>query len=183
MNINTVFASAFSMPHGVDPIDIKNLAPTWGSWKTWRDCHTDNVICHDLTKARELQKRAFHAVCNFYLPQKFYHPLGRPEKINFYQGDFLQEVQDLEDIVAMHLVSERSDIVLLFGFDLANPGQILDRMEKHVITNRLGLIRQAIASTPNTQWVLVDHDRDVDKAFLELSNLTCDSFQNVLQLL
>ena len=57
----------------VDPIvkseTIKDIGTTWGSWKTWRSWSTDNVLCADNAKAQELIKRAFHSVCNFYIPQ------------------------------------------------------------------------------------------------------------------
>lgn len=183
MNINTVIAAGFAVAPPLSVEILKNIGPTWGSWKTWGPCHTDNVICHDLFKARELLKRAIQAVCNFYLPEKFYHDLSRPTGVNFYQGDFLQDVHDLEDIIAMHLVADRSELVLLFGFDVANPGMIQDRLEKHRVTNRLGLLRQVLASNPDVQWVLVDHAKPPDAAFEALPNLTCDSLENVLQLL
>lgn len=183
MRINIVYAADFKITAPMTPGIIKNIAPTWGSWKTWHHCHTDNVICHDLGKARELLQRAIQAVCNFYLPEKFHQELSRPVGVQWYQGDFTQDLQDLEDIIAMHLVADRSDLVLLFGFDLANPGMIEDRFEKHRVTNRLGLLRHTIVANENTQWVLVNHTQPVDKAFEPIANLTCDNLENVLQLL
>jgi hypothetical protein len=183
MNINIIYAAEFDLPDHDLPDSIKNIAPTWGSWKTWHQCRTDNVICHDLGKARELQKRSFHTVCNLYLPQKFHQLLGRPVGINYYQGEFLLDTLDLEDVISMHLVSASSDLVLMFGFDISNPGVVMDRMQKHRMTNRLGLIRQCIAANPDVQWALIDHAQDPDSAFQNLPNLTRDSLQNVLTLL
>jgi hypothetical protein len=84
---------------------IKSVGPVWGSWQTWRGCNTDNVICHQQQKSRELLDRAFQAVCNFYVPRSLYEPLGRPVGVRFYDGDFDQELDHIEDIVAMHLAS------------------------------------------------------------------------------
>lgn len=183
MRINIVFAAGYVIPESMSVETLKNIAPTWGSWKTWHGCNTDNVICHDLVKARELYARAIQAVCNFYLPEKFHHALSRPTGVQFYQGDFLQDVHDLEDIISMHLVADRSDLVMLFGFDLANPGMIDNRLEKHRVTNRLGLLRQIIIANSDTQWVLIDHAQATDSAFETIANLTCDSVENVLHLL
>jgi len=180
-NIVLAAGSVIKPPLSMD--QIKNIGPTWGSWKTWKTCGTDNVICHDLGKARELYQRAIQAVCNLYLPEKFFSQMSRPINVQFYQGDFLQEVRDLEDIIALHLVADRSDLVLLFGFNAANPGMISDRFEKHCVTNRLGLLRQVMVGNPDVQWVLVDHDRTLDQAFESITNLTCDTADNVLQLL
>jgi hypothetical protein len=32
---------------------LKLVGPLWGSWRTWRACQTDNVICHDQIKVAE----------------------------------------------------------------------------------------------------------------------------------
>lgn len=183
MRVNVVYAATTpALDAGVKE-RIKKIGPAWGSWKTWTACQTDNVICHDLAKARELCHRAIQAVCNFYLPEKFFQPLNRPQGVQFYQGDFQQEAHDLEDVIALHLVADRSDLVLLFGFDLSTPVQSSDRMENHRITNRMGLLRQILASTADVQWVLVDPVGEIDSAFGSISNLTCDTLHNVLQLL
>jgi hypothetical protein len=183
MRVNVVYASGYQLPDLIQPDTIKNIGPTWGSWTTWTKCATDNVICHDLVKARELLRRSVQSACNFYLPQKFYQPVQRPEGIHFYQGDFQQETLELEDIIAMHLASGSADLVLLLGFDLAKPQPIDDRYQRHRVTNRLGLIRQCMMSCDQIQWVLVDHDAELDPAFQNLPNLSCDKMPNVLHLL
>ena len=109
--------------------------------------------------------------------------MQRPSGVKLYQGDFLQEAVDLEDVICMHLVADQSDIVLMFGFDLSNPGVIDDRLELHRMTNRLGLIRQSMVAAPDVQWILVDHAQVPDSAFGTLANLACDNISNVLQLL
>lgn len=183
MRVNWVFSCAWIPDVTVDMACIKNVGPSWGSWKSWRGCDTDNVICHDRGRAQELLHRAFQAVCNFYVPRKYYQDLGRPVGVKLYDGDFLEETFDLEDIVAMHLAAANSDIILLAGFDLGKPIPVEDRFEMHKVRNRLGLMRQVMASNPGVQWVLIDHLAEIDVAFSELSNLTRDSVGNVLKLL
>jgi len=182
MRINTVYSAGYVAQPGVTE-SVKNIGPTWGSWKTWQACDTDNVICHDLGRARELCNRAMQAVCNLYLPQQFYQSTARPVGVQFYQGEFQEDTLDIEDVVAMHLVVPVSDLVLLMGFDLTRPAVMPDRLQQHRIRNRLGLIRSCISTNPDTQWVLIDHAPAPDDAFADLTNLTRDSWENVLQLL
>jgi len=183
MRINWIFAADYQIDPTIDTQQIKNIGATWGSWKTWRSCQTDNVICDDLSKGRELLKRAFQAVCNFHVPRRYYQDLGRPVGTRLYDGVFAEQVDDIEDIIALHLVLDISDIVLLTGFDLRKPTPTSDRFEQHKIQNRLGLIRSVIQNYPEVQWVLVDHPGELDKGFQNIANLTCDQFQNVIQLL
>ena len=183
MRINWVFAADYQIDPTVDISQIKNIGATWGSWRSWRSCQTDNVICDDLSKGKELLKRAFQAVCNFHVPRRYYQDLGRPVGIKLYDGQFAEQVDDIEDIIALHLVLGISDIVLLAGFDLRQPVPTNDRFEQHKIQNRLGLIRSVIQNNPEVQWVLVDHPGELDKGFQNIANLTCDQFQNVIQLL
>ena len=183
MRICWIFAASYSLDPAIDAETVKSVGATWGSWKTWRSCSTDNVICDDLAKNRELLKRAFQAVCNFWVPRRSYQDLARPMGVKFYDGNFDLEMQDIEDVIAMHLVSRSSDIVLLVGFYLSRPDPVEDRFEKHKIQNRLGSIRSVINDNPAVQWVLIDHERELDLAFQTLPNLTCDSMQNALQLL
>lgn len=183
MRINLVYAATYQKPEQLTIDTIKDLAPTWGSWRTWRSCATDNVICHDLGHARELLQRSVQNTCNLYIPEKYYAKLSRPERVNFYSGEFVDDAQDIEDIVAMHLVRDLSDLVLLMGFDLSNHAPAADPLVNRKIKHRLGLLRSCVANSESVQWVLVDHPRDLDQAFKDLPNITRDSFQNVLQLL
>ena len=89
----------------------------------------------------------------------------------------------VEEIVAMHLVSSVSDIVLMMGFNLGTPMASPDRFVTHKLTNYHGLVRSRISNSPDVQWVLVDHAQDLDKSYQSLPNLTCDKIANVLQLL
>jgi len=183
MRVNWIFADGYQLDPAIDTSIIKGIGPTWGSWRTWRSCETDNVICHDRAKAQELINRAFQAVCNFYIPKKHYQEVGRPSGIKLYEGDFTQELDHIEDRVCMHLVSGISDIVLLVGFNFGPPPTVTDQFEQHKLKNYHGLMRSMIASDETIQWVAVDHPTELDKAYQNLPNLTCDSMQNVLQLL
>ena len=182
MKISWVIATDYRMDPMTDIGKLKSVGSIWGSWQTWRSCSTDNVICHQQRKCRELLDRAFQAVCNFYIPRSLYETLARPVGIKMYDGEFEHELDHVEDIVAMHLAAEDSDIVLLLGFDLVMPKNITDRFEQHKLVNRHGLIRGIIAGKERTQWVAVDTE-NLDKNYQMLTNLTCDNLENVLQLL
>lgn len=183
MRVNWIFGSDWTPAADIDMDRVRDIAPSWGSWRSWRACSTANVICHDPVQARKLLDRAIQAVCNFYIPRDKFLEIGRPAGVRLYDGQYLAQVQDLEDIIAMHLVIESSDIILLAGLNLASPVVPEDPMDQHRLRNRMGLIRSAIDKNPNIQWVLVDHPEYPDPAFLDLTNLTRDTMENVLKLL
>ena len=183
MRVNWAVATGYNLDPAVNIDLIKSIGPLWGSWQTWRGCGTDNVICHSGAKARELLDRAFQAVCNFYLPRSEYEFLKRPVGVKLYEGSYQEQLEDIEDIIALHLCASSSDIVLLLGYDLGVIPDNLAKLDQHRMINRHGLIRSAIAGSSQTQWVVVDHPRDLDKAYQTLPNLTCDSMASVLKLL
>lgn len=183
MRISSVYAATYQPGADLSPAKIQDIGSTWGSWRTWQSCDTDNVVCHDVAQARTLLRRALQSVCNFHAPQVLYQDLDRPMGVRWYQGDFREDCHDIEDIIAMHLAAAQSDLVLLLGFDFATPGVISDRLEQHRVRNRLGLLRGCIQNNSGVQWVLVDHAVEPDPAFAILPNLTRDSAANVLQLL
>ena len=91
MNITWVVATGYQIDPVVDITDFKNIGPIWGSWSTWRSCGTDNVVCHDLSKARELVQREFQKNCNFYTQEHHHQDLGRPTGVRYYGGKFDQD--------------------------------------------------------------------------------------------
>lgn len=182
MRVNWVFAHDYNIPPDQDVEDIKRVGASWGSWTTWRGCSTDNVICNEFGKSKSLISRAFQAVCNFYVPRHLYQDLSRPIGVKLYDGDFSLDTDHIEDIVAMHLASQSSDIVLLVGFRLFVTAAV-DAYEMHKIKNYHGLIRSVIANTSQVQWVVVDHVQELDPAYKTLDNITCDKMANVLKLL
>lgn len=183
MRINWVVASGYQLDPTVDIEKIKRIGALWGSWTTWRNCSTDNVICHDFAKSKDLIARAFQSVCNFYVPNKHYQDLGRPSGIKLYDGEFNQEVNNLDDIISMHLCSTQSDLILLLGFDLSLSIQPQDPYEIHKYRNYHGLIRSLIVNHPEVQWVCVDHALELAKIYNDIENLSKDTLQKVFETL
>ena len=182
MNINWVLADTVTFGPEVDIERLKQLGSFWGGWRTWRGCQTDNVVCNDLTKAGELLKRNFQKSCNFYVPNTAYQQLNRPDGVRLFEGTFQHDVDRHDEIVAMHLVTGTSDIVLMLGFDLAEKPVNPDRLQQLRDQNYRGLIRQAIKDNEHIQWVIVDHPGDIGKDMSNLENLTVDTMDNVLTL-
>jgi hypothetical protein len=183
MRVSWVFAVGYTLDPAIDPESIKSVGPSWGSWQTWRGCNTDNVICDQRAKAKELIDRAFQAVCNFHIRKSYYAELGRPVGVKLYEGDFDLACENIEDIVAMHLAKEQSDIIILAGFNLAEVTAPKDPLERHKKANRHGLIYSILAHSDAVQWVVIDHAADLDQSYQNLANLTCDKMDNVLKLL
>jgi hypothetical protein len=180
MRCSSVIADNF-----VDPMvtvdQLKSIGSLWGSWRTWRAWNTDNVLCNDLDQATQLLQRNFQQSCNFYLPNKHYADVGRPTDVRLYNGDFPGELDRAEEIIAMHLVAENNDLVLLFGYNLTMP-DFSDKMQQHKSINYLNAFRATINTYPSTQWVIIDHLGDLEQSLQQISNLTCDKFKTVLQL-
>jgi hypothetical protein len=180
MNISWVLADSATADPAVDIGELKRLGAVWGSWRTWRAWQTDNVICHDQSKADELIKRNFQNNCNFYIPNSVYTSLGGPEGVRLYEGTFVHDVDCQEEIVAMHLAATTNDIVLLFGFNLTELESNPDRLLSHKAHHHRNHIRQAIKDFNQIQWVIVDHTGDLDPNLANLDNVVTDSLQAVL---
>ena len=180
MNISWVLADSTAADPTIDIAELKRLGSVWGSWRTWRAWQTDNVICHDQGKAAELTKRNFQTNCNFYIPNSVYTSLGRPNGVRVYEGDFVHDVDRQEEIVAIHLAATNSDIVLLFGFDLAELQPNPDRLMSHRAHHHRNLLRQAINDFDQVQWVIVDHSDDLDPNLANFPNVVTDNLKTVL---
>ena len=182
MNISWVLSNSAIIDPTVDIKGLKELGSLWGGWKTWRACQTDNVICDDPARARELLDRSFHHNCNFYIPNSLYTVLDRPQGVKVYEGEFQHDVDNHEDIVAMHLATSTSDIILLLGFDFGTQPKLEDRLAEHRAHNYRSLTRQAILNHPNVQWVVIDHQPEFRKDLLDMPNLGKDTLPNVLKM-
>lgn len=180
MNINWVIGNNLVLDPTVDIKRLKDLGSFWGSWKTWRSYQVDNVICHSMHKASELLERKFQTYCNFFIPEWIYTDLGRPSAVNLYQGELLQDVENQEEIVAMHLCASRSDIVLLLGLDFQEEPKQQDRLKEHQAHVRRHLMLGAIKNNPEIQWVIVDHTQPIRKEILDLPNVSKDTLSNIL---
>lgn len=184
MNINWVLADNVLIDPTMDLTKMKDAGSFWGSWRTWRAYNTDNVVCHDTKKANELIKRAFHATCNFYIPNAIYTTLDRPKGVRLYEGDFLgHDVDNKDELVAINLAATVSDIVLLLGFDWSPKEPNPVQLEEIKARNYRGLVLQAIKSKPDVQWVVVDHPGDLPNELTDLGNISTDTLDNVLKLL
>ena len=183
MKINWVVADATVIAPDVDITAIKNIASIWGSWRTWRGCSTDNVVCNDAGKARELLKRNMQEMCNMYIPESMYAELDRPRSVRLFGGQFTFAVDNQDELIAIQLVSGQSDIVLLMGFDWTEKPVSSDRLIAHRANNYRKFVVDAVRNNPETQWVLVDHEGDVMPELADFDNLTQDTLQNVMELL
>ena len=176
MKISWVIAEGYQFDPTVNVDTVRDIGPIWGSWTTWRGCGTDNVICNNKPKAEQLIAQQFHNGCNFYIPDSLWGELGNPGRVQRYGGSFQHDMEHTDDIVALHLASNQSDVILMLGFSLM---PITDTNNQHYYGHTLSVIKQ----NTDTQWVLVDHLADLDKNFQDLPNLTCDTLENVLKLL
>ena len=182
MNVNWVLADRTILDPLADVAAMKEIGSFWGSWRTWRSCATDNVVCHEMSKAQELIKRSFHTTCNFYMPNELFVSLDRPDGVNLYEGKFPDDVQP-EEIVAMHLAASVSDIVLLLGFDWQEQEKNPDKLTEHRAHVYRTMVKHVIEGNPEIQWVLVDHPGDVMKMLTNLPNLSQDTMATALSLL
>lgn len=181
MRVCWIIADNFAATH-IEPAQLKDIAPIWGSWKTWRAWQTDNVLCHDFSQAAELIQRNFHSGCNLYVPSKHHGPLNRPTNVRLYDGDFPGEFDHPEEIIAMHLVAENNDLVLMLGYDLQKVTET-DKYQRHKQLNYLNAFRATLNTYTQTQFVIIDHSENLDESLTKIANLTCDKFESVLQLL
>lgn len=180
MRIQWVLANDLELDPIIDVDRLHRAGSFWGSWRTWREYKTDNVVCHDLKKATELVKRDFQKSCNLYIPEQIYNNLERPKDVRIYGGDFKgHDVERQDELVAMNLAGSISDIVLLLGFDCAKHEPHPDKLEQARIDNYIGIFVQTIKNHSNTQWILVEHEEDLAPKFENLPNLGKDTLANI----
>jgi hypothetical protein len=183
MKISWILANGLIPGPELDLQQLKEIGPFWGGWQTWRSCGTDNVICNDFDRAQSLLARKFNEGCNFYIPNSIYQSLDQPSQVKLYDGTTDLDLENKEEIIAMHLAASQSDIVLLLGFDWQLQPKNSDRLLEHRAQNYRTLIKQTIAENDQVQWVLIDHTPKLMLELKNLSNLTQDSLASVLKLL
>ena len=180
--ISWVLADSVVLDPTQDIEELKRLGAFLGSWRTWRACQTDNVICHDQIKANELIQREFQKSCNLYIPESVNASLYRPVGVKVYAGDFVHDVVRQEEIVALHLAATTSDIVIMLGWDLAKLDANTDRLQANQAQHHRNLIRQAVLNYNHVQWVVVDHVGPIDPNLTDLDNIVTDTLSTVLHL-
>jgi hypothetical protein len=183
MNISWILANGLIPDPELDLAKLKEIGPFWGGWQTWRSCGTDNVICNDFDRAQSLLVRKFNEGCNFYIPNTIYQRLDHPTAVKLYDGTTELDLENKEEIIAMHLAGSQSDLVLLLGFDWQPRPKNPDRLQEHRAQNYRTLIKQAIAENSQVQWVLIDHTPELMLELKDLPNITQDSLASVLKLL
>ena len=95
----------------------------------------------------------------------------------------MRNLDNKDELISIQLVSGQSDVVLLVGFDWTEQPKSVDRLTAHRATNYERFVKDAIASNPTVQWVLVDHIGEVRPELAEFENLTKDTLENVIELL
>lgn len=179
MNINWVLSDTVYVAPNIEIQALKNIGSLWGGWRTWRSCQTDNVICHDVAQAQELLKADFAARCNFFVPQSFYDSVQNKTGLQAYAGEFAHPVINHDEIIALHLASTCSDLVLLLGFDWPQSTSDWSEPQRHYF----GMIHYIIQSTPKTQWVMIDPGQTPHPELTKLENFSTDTLTNVFELL
>lgn len=163
---------------------VKGVAPSWGSWKTWKEYKTDNCVCTDIAEIRKLIKRAFHAVCNFYIMQDSYAKVGNPPGVKLFNGKFKgNNIDNEDDIVALNLAVPNSDIVLLSGFNFMPILNIDDKIKRLAREEYYFNVRELMKTHSTVQFVLVDYTHDLASWAHKLDNLTLDTIDSVTNLL
>ena len=173
------------IPKGfIDPKIIKDTAPAWGSWKTWKEYKIDNCVCTSTSEVKSLIGRAFHAVCNFYILQESYIKVGSPVGVKLFNGQFKgSHIANKDDLVTLNLVAAYNDIVLMSGFNFS---PILNTDDGATQTARKEYyfnIRELMKTHNSTQFVLVDYVYELASWAKELDNLTMDTIDSVRSLL
>jgi hypothetical protein len=182
MKLSWVLANNINLDPAIELVSLKEIGPFWGGWQTWRNCNTDNVICNDFDRAESLLQRKFNENCNFYIPNSIYQSLDRPIGVRLYDGTTQLDLENKEEIIAMHLAASQSDIVLLLGFDWSLKQKNPDRLLEHQAQNYRTLVKQTILSHSQVQWVLIDRPDEIIEELEDITNITYDTIDGVLAL-
>jgi hypothetical protein len=161
---------------------IKNKVPVWSALTQWYTWQADNIVINSFAEATSALTRQLQTKSNLYLPESLYVDLSRPYGVHLYGGSYVEEVDNAEQIIAMHLTGATNDIILLLGFDLSEY-DITDKYQSHKRKKYINYFLTVIAMHPNTQWVCVNHNGPLDSRLTSASNLLLDSSDNVLCML
>ena len=161
-----------SQAKNIDPVktykSLKNIAPVWGSYSTWREFGNDNSVCGDPAKAKELVTKAFQSVTNLYLPKSCYSDLGEPRGVKLFEGKANAVAND--DIITTSICASQYEIVLLLGFKFEPNTAYFEQL------------KTIIQGNENCQFVAVDTDY-IPEDLSKVANFTSDSYDSVIKLL
>ena len=174
MNLNWVLAEHAVLASSVTGNSLNNTAPVWSSWRHVRGYQVDNAVCYNPSVAQQLIDQEWHKLCNLYVPDAVIQK-NPTSPVRAFAGSFDVNIPSQDDIVCIHLAAAQSNVVLLLGFDLDS-----STSEKQTY---IDLIYAVMDSYPTVQWVMIDPIGKPEPRFFELTNFTCDSIQNVLNLL
>lgn len=174
MNIAWVLAEHAVLPSSLTGNGLNSAAPVWSSWRHVRGYQVDNAVCYNMSVAQRLIDQGWHQLCNLYVPDNVKHK-NPTSQVSAFAGSFDLNIPSQDDIVCAHLAAAQSNVVLLLGFDLDR-----STTEKQTYVD---LIYAVMESYPTVQWVMIDPIGKPESRFFELPNFTCDSIQNVLNLL
>lgn len=167
MNIAWVIAEKYLLPPNIPISALNDAAPIWASWRLWRTYNVDNTVCYQDEDASLVINQGYHEVSNLYISEPAWQKLNKPPGVKCFGGAFPKSISQAEDVISIHLAAAQNDLILLLGFDLSDHNSLF-------YTN-------LIEHSPQQQWVIVDGT--VPSKLLTLSNLTCDTLQNVFELL
>lgn len=171
-------------PGTLDMQIVRSVAPSWGSWKVWKNHKIDNCVCTSTSDARDLIKRAFHAVTNFYVMQDTFTKVGNPVGVKVFNGTFKSDnIDNKDNIVALNLAAPNNDLVLLSGFDFSPISPDATEVERLARDEYYFNVRELIKQHSGTQFVLIDHQGELAQWAKELDNLTLDTLASVESLL
>ena len=181
MNINWIISEDIN--NNIDPKSIKDIAPSWGNYKTHKKYKTDNCICNTTSEIMPLIKQGYSFISNLWIPvineEEF-----KEYNLRYYAGAFKKETfPNKEDFICFNL-TKNSDIILLLGFDFRPVSDMKLKGKKR--TNRLNYylnVSDFIKDNPKKQYVLVDYNKELSPMFLDIPNLVQDSYKSVKELL
>lgn len=177
MRISILFANNARIDPLIDIESLRETGLTWGVWSQWHQCYPHRVLCHDATVAQRLIAGRFNNRCDLYIPETVFRALRSPPGVKSYGGEFLHEIPNPEEIVAMHLAAVESDIVVLVGYDWTLP-DTSDSVQTYIAENRLSVIQEAIDLTPDVQWIIAD--ADVPEMLKQFENVDHDTLENII---
>lgn len=174
MKISVVIANRTVIDPTINPENLKAIGETWGSWHQWHQSHPQNVLCHSVEQATKFVENNFHTACKLWTHERAFG--GKRPDVYTYGGDFVHEIPDPEEIVALHLATSLSDIVVLVGFDWETL-HTTDSVQLHQRMVRDDLIQKIVEQRPSVQWVITS---DVPESLNKLPNVMSDTLQNIL---